>query len=263
MIAQNAGQSGLLLYAITDIGERLAQTFQNEKFFPFDWTDAQSELYYKLMKAQAKQVWTGIDLKIVPVIILSPSSHKLEILYSLFKRVPKNFHFSWSESPTSGDMALAPGPSTPQIPCLLQPGTPESPNGSFEPLTQCLNPRSNKKSPKSRPKPIPFSLNLSTISTSHSHSTPEKSVKSPTGLVLSNQSNSSVTSRRSPITKARKRLGTTPSPREIRQRNSRILDGLEPACKRAKLDKSVKMRSRPKVKARRSLKKFLVNLFQQ
>ena len=269
IIAQTAQESGLLLYHITDIAEKLEKTFHEEAYFPFDWSDDQSELFFQLMKAQSRQHWSGLDLKCITLIVLGPSTHKLELLFSLFKRAPKNLNLVWKNSPPSGDMCLAPGPDTPYMPELVQQGTPESPDGSFRPLTQCLNPRSNKKS-KKRPKTyhVPkFSLNLSTISASSkspNQSTPDKS---SARLNHSNRSTGShksfnMSAKRTPITKARKRYTPSPSPIEIRQRNSRILDG-EPMPKRTKLDKNLKIQNRPKVKARKSLQKFLFNLFQQ
>ena len=270
VIAQTAQHSGLLLYHITDVAEQLGNTFHEEAYFPFDWSDSQSELFYKLMKAQSRQHWSGLDLKCVTLIVLGPSTHKLEILFSLFKRAPKNLNLVWKSSPPSGDMCVAPGPDTPYMPDLIEQGTPDSPDGQFRPLTQCLNPRSNKKSKKQpRTYHVPkFSLNLSTISASSkspNQSTPDKS------SARLNQSNRSIGSsksfnsstKRTPITKARKRYTPSPSPVEIRQRNSRILDGLEPLPKRTKLDKSYKIQNRPKVKARKSLQRFLANLFQQ
>ena len=261
LIAQTAakGTSALLLYAITDLAEQLQESFNAENYFPFDWSDNQSELFYKLMRAQSQQKWSGMDLKIITLIFLNPCSKNLDILFRLFKRLPKNLNLSWDHSPQGGDMCLAPKMDTPCVPDLLHHGTPETPD-EFVPLTQCLDPRSNVKSNRNRLNPVPkFSLNLSTISAgSPNQSTPDKSP--PKCISPANRSITPV--KRSPITKPRKRLSLTPSPKEIRARNSRILDGHAPPPKRTKLDKS-QTRNRPRVRARRSLKLFLANLFQQ
>ena len=273
-IAQTAGPTGLLLYQITDAAESLDNSFKND-FFPFDFNDHQIELYYNLMKKQANQCWSGLDLKVVNFIILGPSQ-KLHVLCSTFKKKPKNLNLVFNSSPSPGDLALAPGPSTPVVPILVQPGTPDSPDEPFRPLTQCLDPRTNISRPNtyltpSRPSKlsmppnrsnIQFNLNLSTISAG----TPPKPCQSTPDSVgiKSNSSINSTTSnrsnRRSPITKPRKRYTPSPTPKSIRERNSRILDGIEPVTKKPKLDKS----NRKKVKARRSLQNwFLANLFQQ
>ena len=269
IIAQTAGPTGLKLYQITDSAEALDNSFK-DVYFPFDFNDHQIELYYDLMKKQASQCWSGLDLKLVNFIILGPSQ-KLHVLCSTFKKKPKNLNLVFNSSPTPGDLALAPGPSTPVVPVLLNPGTPGSPDEPFRPLTQCLDPRTyssrtNTYQTPSRPSNrsnIQFNLNLSTISAG----TPLKRRQStPDSVgVKSNSSFNSITSNRSttcrsPITKPRKRYTPSPTPKTIRERNSRILDGLEPERKKPKLDKS----NRKKVKGRRSLQNwFLANLFQQ
>ena len=250
------------MYHITDLAEKLNSTFESQTCFPFDFSDEQSELYLALMKAQSSQKWSGMDLKATVHIVLGPCDHKLGVVITLFKRLPRSVQLSWTQSPC-GDNAIAPGPATP---FLLDQGTPDSPDQSFQPLTQKLNPRSNKNLTPKRVKPnlAPFSLNLSTITTSpdvvRSQSTPDKTELSP----VSNRSNSRSRqnrSRLSPITKPRKRVSISPTPKEVRARNSRILDGREPAPKRTKLDKPVDRR-RPRAKARRSIKTFLNNLIQ-
>ena len=254
-IAKEAGQNGLRLYQITDLAEKLQNTFENQTCFPFDFTDQQSEVFLELMKLQSAQKWSGLDLKAIVYILLGPCDHKLTVILSLFKRLPKSIQFNWLKSP-SGDNAIAPGPATPY---LLTQGTPDTPENDFQPLTQRLDPRSNKLNTPNRIKPeiVPFSLNLSTITSASPEpirvqSTPEKSVNS------SNASSRKNRSRLSPIIKPRKRLSA--SPKEIRVRNSLILDG-QPVPKRVKLDKSVGRR-RQKAKARRSIRTFLNELIQ-
>ena len=260
-IATVAKSNGLILYQITDLAEKLNLTFESQSCFPFDFTDEQSEIYLALMKAQGAQRWSGLDLKAIVYIISSPCDHKLSVVISLFKRLPKSVQLNWTQSP-SGDNVIAPGPSTPY---LMAPGSPVTPEISFRPLTQMLNPRSNKLLTPVRVKPeiVPFSLNLSTISASsgRDQSTPDKPLLNTSPANSSKVSNSSNRSRLSPIIKARKRYSISPTPKEIRARNSRILDGSEPVPKRAKLDKSV-ARRRNKAKARRSIKSFLNNLIQ-
>ena len=265
-IAESAGRNGLLLYQITDSAELLHNSFDGN-YFPYDFSDHQLSLYYDLCKKQSNQKWSGLDLKIIAFIVLGPN-HRLNVLCSIFKKKPKNLNLVFNSSPTLGDMALAPGPETPVVPALLSPGTPESPDEPFRPLTQCLDQRSlsSCRTPtRTSTRAIaPFQLNLSTISAS----TPCKPIqKSPdsVGLKSSNtsisptNSNRSI-SRRSPITKPRRRYTPSPTPVSIRERNSRILDGLEPVAKKPKLDKT----QRKKAKARRSLQNwFLANLFQQ
>ena len=258
-IATVAKSNGLILYQITDLAEKLHLTFQNQTCFPFDFSDEQSEIYIALCKAQGSQRWSGLDLKAIVHIILGPCDHKLSVVLSLFKRLPKTVQFNWTNSP-SGDNAIAPGPATP---FLLVPGSPATPDTSFRPLTQMLNPRSNKCHTPKRVKPeiVPFSLNLSTISATSgtNQSTPDKPLFGNSPVNSSRSSNISNKSRLAPIIKARKRYTVSPTPKEIRMRNSRILDGGEPIPKRAKLDKSV-ARRRNKAKARRSIKSFLNNL---
>ena len=268
-IAQTAGPTGLMLYQITDAAEALDNSFKDE-FFPFDFNDHQIELYYDLMKKQANQCWSGLDLKLVNFILLGPSQ-KLHVFCSTFKKKPKNLNLVFNSSPTPGDLALAPGPATPVVPLLLQPGTPDSPDEPFRPLTQCLDQRTltsrtNTYQTPSRPSNrsnIQFNLNLSTISAGTPlklrQSTPDSVGLKSNSSINSTFSNRSTT-RRSPITKPRKRFTPSPTPKSVRERNSRILDGLEPVAKKPKLDKS----NRKKVKARRSLQNwFLANLFQQ
>ena len=169
-------------------------------------------------------------------------------------------------SPDAGDHALVPGPPTPCVPMLLQPGTPASPDDSFRPLTQCLDQRSHRTTShvttpaRSTKRTIaPFSLNLSTISSGTPVKLRQSTPDSVSRSTRSNSSFDSISSRRSPITKPRKRFTPSPTPKTIRERNSRILDGLEPVTKKPKLDKN-----RKKVKARRSIQNwFLANLFQQ
>ena len=260
-IATVAKSNGLILYQITDLAEKLNLTFEGQKCFPFDFTDEQAELYLALTKAQSAQRWSGMDLKAIVHIILGPCDHRLSVVISLFKRLPKSVQFNWTTSP-SGDNAIAPGPATP---FLLVPGSPVTPDVSFRPLTQMLNPRSNKLHTPKRAKTeiVPFSLNLSTISATsgNDQSTPDKPLFKSSPSNSSKSSNSSNRSRLSPIIKARKRYTISPTPKEIRIRNSRILDGAEPVPKRARLDKSVGRR-RQKAIARRSIKSFLNNLIQ-
>ena len=265
-IAQSAGPVGLLLYQISDAAEKLNDSI-HDLYFPFDFTDEQVELYHALLKIQAKQTWSGLDLKMVVFLVLGPSA-RLNVLCSTFKKKPKNLHMAFELSPSSGDHVLAPGPPTPCVPILLQPGTPDTPNEPFRPLTQCLDPRSTRTNSynhtpvRKNHSVAPFSLNLSTISAT----TPVKLRQSTPDSVghKSHRSNSSFGSnssrRRSPIIKPRKRYTPSPTPKNIRERNSRILDGLEPATKKPKLDKN----QRKKAKARRSMQNwFLSNLFQQ
>lgn len=263
-IAESAGRNGILLYQITDSAELLQNSLESE-FFPYDFSDEQLSLYYDLCKKQANQKWSGMDLKIISFIILGPS-HKLHVLCSTFKKKPKNLNLVFNASSTIGDLALAPGPETPVVPTLLSYGTPVSPDEPFRPLTQCLDQRSTYRTPtrKTARTIAPFTLNLSTISAS----TPCKPIqKSPDSVGLKSRNSSfSPTypnrsiSHRSPITKPRRRYTPSPTPLSIRERNSRILDGLEPVAKKPKLDKT----QRKKVKARRSLQNwFLANLFQQ
>ena len=237
-------------------------TFEEQDCFPFDFSDRQSELYVELMKAQSSQKWSGLDLKIIVHIVLGPYDNKLSVILSLFKRLPKSVQFNWKSSP-NGDSAVAPGPPTP---FLMDQNSPETPEKCFQPLTQRLDPRSNKNfTPvRAKSKIVPFSLELSTITCEspepvHKESTPDKS----NSLSPANSSKSSVKNRSkySPIVKPRKRYSISPTPKEIRVRNSLILDGREPVPKRAKLDKSVGRR-RPKAKARRSIKSFLNSLIQ-
>ena len=216
------------------------------------------------MKKQSQQCWTGLDLKICTFLILGPSQ-KLRVLCSMFKKKPKSLNLVFNSSPSQGDQVLAQGPKTPCVPMLVLPGTPESPDEPFRPLTQCLDPRAKNRSiqntPKlKKPEIVPFSLNLSTISQgspANSHSTPDRVRRSNRSKTVSP---SNISRRNSPIIKARKRFITSPTPRKIRERNSRILDGLEPSSKKQKLDKN----PRKKAKGRRSLQSwFLANLFKQ
>ena len=222
------------------------------------------------MKKQSGQVWSGIDLKIVCFIILGPSS-ELRVLCSTFKRKPKQLSLIFHNLATTGDLALAPGPATPVVPILLQPGTPDSPDEPFRPLTQCLDQRTYLNYTNTYQTPsratnraiAQFSLNLSTISTGTPVS-PTKGSPDSVGVKSNSSTISSVSNRstkhRSPITKPRKRYITSPTPKSVREMRSRILDGLEPVNKKPKLDKN----NRKKVKARRSLQNwFLANLFQQ
>ena len=262
-IAESAGRNGLLLYQITDSAELLQNSFEGN-YFPYDFTDNQLSLYYDLCKKQSSQKWSGLDLKIITFIVLGPSQ-RLHVLCSIFKKKPKNLNLVFNASPKLGDLALAQGPETPVVPTLMIPGTPESPDEPFRPLTQCLDQRSisSHVTPIRTRAIAPFQLNLSTISAS----TPCKPIlKSPDSVGLKSNTSTSPTnsnrsiSRRSPITKPRQRYTPSPTPLSIRERNSRILDGLEPVPKKPKLDKT----QRKKVKARRSLQNwFLANLFQQ
>ena len=95
-IAKNAGQNGLNLYRITDIAESLNESFQKQKCFPFDFSDKQSELFYKLAKLQAAQTWTGTDLKILTFFVLCPCDPTLNVVASLFKRLPKSVQLTWT-----------------------------------------------------------------------------------------------------------------------------------------------------------------------
>ena len=235
-------------------------------YFPFDFTDEQVELYHSLLKTQAKQTWSGLDLKLVTFLVLGPSA-RITVLCSTFKKRPKNLKMAFNLSPDAGDHALVPGPPTPYVPTILQPGTPVTPDEPFRPLTQCLDQRTHRTTShvttpaRSTNRTIaPFSLNLSTISSG----TPAKLRQStPDSVGQNSRSNSSfdsISSRRSPIIKPRKRFTPSPTPKAIRERNSRILDGLEPVTKKPKLDKN----QRKKAKARRSMQNwFLANLFQQ
>ena len=264
-IAQNAGPSGLNLYSLTDIGQKLDDTFVQQRAFPFDWNDHQVELFYDLMKKRSAQMWSGLDLKCIPIIILDPEINRLRVTYSLFKQMPKGANLTWSAYDVIGDAGIAPGPVTPGPPCpeLLLPGTPPSVSPPlFQPLTQQLDPRQRN----SIKKPPPFNLNVSTISivkpdvSPCKSSTPESKPGQPSPKTsplssgsISFRRDRNRSLRRSPIIKARKRYSK--SPKERRLERSRILDG-EPPAKRTKLD-----RNRPKAKARRSLQRFLSNLF--
>ena len=103
-IAESAGQTGLLLYQITDAAELLQNSLESE-FFPFDFSDQQLTLYYDLMKKQSSQKWTGLDLKIISFLILGPS-HKLHVFCSTFKKKPKNLNLVFNGSPTFGDINI-------------------------------------------------------------------------------------------------------------------------------------------------------------
>ena len=268
-IAQEAGHNGIFLYALTDICQKLDDTFQKQEAFPFDWSDEQIELFYEMMKKRGAQQWVGLDLKMVPVITLNPETHKLQVLFSLFKKAPKGVSLAWSSGSSIGDSNIAPGPNTPWVPVPTVPVSPSSPispvqGQQFQPLTQQLDQRNRLSSP-----PL-FQLDVSTISVAksdgHKSSTPDKnSIKSnspnrsnlsndPNRSNRSNNSNRSRRSNRSPIIRPRKRY--SPTPRSVRLERSRILDG-EPPSKRTKLD-----RNRPRAKARKSIQRLLANLFQ-
>ena len=264
-IAQEAGHNGIHLYALTDICQKLDDTFQKQEAFPFDWSDEQIELFYTMMKKRGAQQWVGLDLKMVPLITLNPETHKLQVLFSLFKKAPKGVSLAWSSGSSIGDSNIAPGPNTPWVPVPTVPSSPTSPTSPFsgplfQPLTQQLDPRG-------RLSPPPFKLDVSTISVARSDgqksSTPDKnSIKSKSPnrsnvsnrSIRSNNSHRSRQSERSPIIRPRKRY--SPTPRSVRLERSRILDG-EPPSKRSKLD-----RNRPRAKARKSIQRLLANLFQ-
>ena len=219
-----------------------------------------------MMKLRSNQIWTGIDLKLMPIIFLNPETNKLGISYSLFKRVPKGTNLTWSSGSSIGDACIDQGPDTPYVPLrIAQNGTSPSPGSDqlFTPLTQRLDPRAERQF-----EIPPFQLDMSSISVVKDtsvckSSTPEKSP--PKTVNTSSASNSSIRSnrslrqRRSPITRPRKRY--TPSPRASRLEKSRILDG-EPPSKRTKLDRPKADKNRPKAKARKSLQRFLSSLFQ-
>ena len=277
-IAQEAGPTGVNLYHLTDLCETLNESFQTQMHFPFDFTDEQSEIYHKIMKLRSNQIWKGIDLKLMPMLVQNPETNKLMFVYSLFKRVPKGTNLTWTSGSSLGDAGIMPGPNTPYVPIpgLLQHNSPKSPLSEqlFVPLTQQLDPRQRQVG-----EIPPFHLDVSTISIvntplSCKSSTPDKSLnksnyeQSPEiepAINISKSSNSSARSRRSYrsnlsnrsrrsfITRPRKRY--TPSPRASRLEKSRILDG-EPPKKRPKLD-----RNRPRAKARKSLQRFLANIF--
>ena len=218
------------------------------------------------MKIRSNQTWTGIDLKIMPIIILNPETNRLQIVYSLFKRVPKGINLTWSSGSSIGDACIGQGPDTPYVPLSKNQGrTSISPCSDqlFTPLTQRLDPRAERHF-----EIPPFQLDMSSISVAKEtsqckSSTPDKSSTKSVNISAasnsSNRSNRSLRQRRSPIIRPRKRY--TPSPRASRLEKSRILDG-EPPLKRTKLERTKVDKNRPKAKARKSLQRFLANLFQ-